>query len=298
MKIRIIAPLKPNKQHLHIQCGDYWVKKDLEDKFIKRGYEIVEENADLDFYLFGNYDYDKYITAPKKFCWIYSHPDLIGSYKWDKFSKQFEHIFVLSNIFISQLNAISSKSVLLGASSKEFISRTGDVKYDIMFVGNAQKPIRVEIMNYLIELNKYKICLLGMGWSKKLGLKIKKVDYKGSYIANDKLGEFFNQGTLSFYAAHEDMRKEGFVAVRILDIFRSSENLCISDDNPGLKDIFQSIPIYKNKEELAEQIDYLLEHPGKRRRIALQCRKDVEKWTFDKTVMEIEKWIKKLHIQY
>lgn len=292
MKIKIIAPLNPNRQRLHIQCGDYWVKKDLENEFIKRGYEVVEKNPDLDFYLFGNYDYDNCITAPRRFCWVYSHPDLIKSDKWKQFSKQFEHIFILSNTFLRHIDI--TYSVLLGASSKKFIPRKKKVKYDIMFVGNAAKPTRVELMKYLIGLNKYKICIVGRGWPKKLGDQIKKIDYKGSYIANDKLGEFFNQGLLSFYASHEDMRKEGFVAVRILDIFRSSENLCISDNNPGLKDIFRYIPTYKNKEELVEFIDLFLQNPKSRKLTALNCRQDVQQWTFSKIVMEIDNWVKRI----
>ncbi len=287
MKIRIIAPLNPKKQHFHIQCGDYWVKKDLENEFRKRKYEIVQKDPDLDFYLFGNYSYDNFMTAPRRFCWIYSHPDLIHSDKWKIFSKQFEHIFILSNKF--KINR--EFSVLLGASSKKFISQNKNIKYDIMFVGNSEKPKRIELIKYLIKLDKYRICLVGNGWDKKLGDQIKKVDYKGSYIENNKLGEFFNQGKLSFYAAHEDMRKEGFVAVRILDIFKCSNNLCISDDNPGLKDIFQDIPIYKNKEELSKIIDWFLYYPKKRKDILLKCQEDVKQWTFSKTVDEIEKWI-------
>lgn len=290
MKIQIIAPLDPNRTHLHTQCGDYWVKKDLENEFVKRGYEVVKKDADLDFYLFGNYSYINNMSADRKFCWIYSHPDLIQSKKWKTFSDQFEHIFVLSNKFITQLNN-NSLSVLLGASSKKFMQRKKDTKYDVIFVGNSAKPTRVKLIKYLIKLDKYKICLVGRGWTKKLGKQIKKIDYKGSYIDNDKLGKLFNQGKLSFYSAHEDMRKEGFVAVRILDIFRSSESLCISDDNPGLKDIFRDIPTYKNKEELVNNIDWFLQHPKKRDEIALKCREDAKQWTFNKLVTEIEKRI-------
>lgn len=291
MKIKIIAPLNQDRQEAHIRCGDYWVKKDLEYEFLKKGYEIVEEKADLDFYLFGNYDYVDCMSASRRFCWVYSHPNLIQASKWATFSEQFEHIFVLSNTFLSKIN--NNSSVLLGASSKEFIPRKEDTNYDVMFVGNSSKFARVELMKYLIKLNKYKICLVGDGWKKRLGKQINKVDYKGKYIDNNKLGEFFNKGVLSFYSAHEDMRVEGFVAVRILDIFRSSNSLCISDDNPGLKDMFQDIPTYKNKEELSECIDWFLQHPKEREEIASKCRKEANQFTFDKVVTEIEKYINK-----
>lgn len=291
MKIKVIAPLNQNEVDSHIRSGDYWVKKDLEHAFLKRGYKIVEENADLDFYLFGNYKYVNCMSAPRRFCWVYSHPKEARPGKWFKFSKQFEHIFVLSNTFLSKIGGNSS--VLLGASSKEFIPREKDTEYDIVFVGNSDKPKRVEAVKHLIKLNKYKICLAGDGWQKALGKQISKIDYKGKYTDNKKLGNFFNKGVLSFYSAHEDMRVEGFVAVRILDIFRSSENLCISDVNHGLKDMFRSIPTYRNKEELSKRIDWFLQHPKELKEIASRCREDAKYFTFDKIIIEIEKWIKK-----
>lgn len=286
-KIQIISPAVPHNFH----CGDFWVQKDLEDEFIKRGYRVVTENADIDFYLFGNTKFNNYLSAPRRFCWIYSHPDFIksNSKDWKFFSRQFEHIFVLSNKILSE---VKNSSLLLGASSKKFVPREKEAEYDIIFVGNAAKPKRVEIMKYLISLGKYKICLAGGGWESKLRKQIKKVDYKGSYIDNNKLGEFFNRGTLSFYTAHEDMQRKGFVAVRILDIFRSSECLCISDENPGLKDISENIPIYTSKENLSERIDWFLQHPEELREISSKCREDIKRHTFVKTVDEIEKWIK------
>ena len=288
MRIRIIAPLLKKKHLRRFESGDYWVMKELENEFSKRGYEVVKENADLDFYLFGYFAFADNMTAPRRMCWVYSHPNSVTTSKWKEFSKQFEHIFVLSSTF-----KVENSSVLLGASSKEFVKREKEPEYDIIFVGNSGKPERVEIMNYLIDLNKYKICLAGGGWINALKDKIKKVDYKGRYIKNDKLSEFFNQGKLSFYSAHSDMRREGFVAVRILDIFRGSENLCISDDNHGLEDIFRFIPKYRDKEDLVFAIDFYLSNPMIVDTIARKCREDVQQWTFDKTVTEIERWINK-----
>lgn len=278
----------------NVQDGDYWVKRDLEIEFKKRGYEIVSNNADLDFYLFGLYSYAHRMTAPRRFCWIYSHPDLVGKERWAEFAKQFEHMFILSNSFLSseKLQQERNKSSLLfGASSKQFMPRNKEVDYDVVFVGSMRHGNRLETMKFLIELDKYKICLVGAGWDKALGDLIEKVDYRGAYIDNHLLGDIFNQGALSFYSAHEDMRRAGFVAVRILDIFRSSECLCISDENDGLNDIFRNIPTYKNKEDLANQIDWLLECPAERETIALECREDVIPRTFAKVITEIERWI-------
>lgn len=290
MKIRIVSLSDITNNKLD---GDYWVKRDLEAEFARRGYEVVSEGADLDFYLFGMYSYSYRMTAPQRFCWVYSHPDLVGKERWPEFAKQFEHIFVLSSTFLQGEKFEQDRhksSVLLGASSKEFVPRIEEPAYDIVFVGSMRHGKRLETMKALIESGKYRICLVGAGWE-KLGSLLNQVDYKGPYIDNHLLGSLFNEGKLSFYSAHEDMRQQGFVAVRILDIFRSSENLCISDENQGLEDIFRFIPTYKNSTELMSSLDWFLEHPTERKLLAGECRRDAEYHTFSDTIKEIEKWI-------
>ena len=290
MKIKIIA-LSDTMQN--IKDGDYWVKKDLETAFTARGHKIVNAGADLDIYLFGLYSSGHHMSAPRRFCWVYSHPDLVGREQWPGFSKQFEHIFVLSNSFVLDKkfdNVRNKTSVLLGASSKEFTPRK-ETKYDIVFVGSIRHGKRLDTIRYLIESGKYKICLAGVGWDKALHDLIRQVDYKGDYVDNHLLGNLFNQGRLSFYSAHEDMRLAGFVSVRILDIFKSSECLCISDENVGLNDIFREIPTYQDKHDLMDKIDWYLEHPIDRDVAALKCREDAMEWTFTKTVMEIAEWL-------
>ena len=282
MKIKVIAPSDGAENETW--WADYWVKRDLEIEFARRGYEVVSESADLDFYLFGAYGRFDKVTAPIKFCWVYSHPDFMQ----DNFAAQFDHVFVLSKALLSK---VSNSTLLFGGSSKTFIPRKEKAKYDLVFIGNTGSPKRVETIKYLVDLKKYKIGLAGGGWDNALRGKISDVDYKGPYVDNAELGEFFNQGLLSFYTGHEDMRKEGFVAVRILDIFRSSENLCISETNAGLHEMFRNIPMYGSKEFLVPQIDWFLEHPDERERVALRCRQDAEKWTFGKVVDEVERWI-------
>jgi len=282
LRIRIIAPSDGAKNETW--WADHWVKRDLEIEFAKRNHSVVDCNADLDFYLFGSYAQADKITAPIKFCWIYSHPDIVQ----DNFTAQFNHVFVLSKPLLLK---VANSTLLFGGSSKTLVPRKEKAKYDLVFMGNTGSLKRIETLKYLIDLKKYKIGLAGAGWDTVLGSQIEGVDYKGPYIDNAKLGEFFNQGLLSFYTGHEDMRKEGFVAVRILDIFRSSENLCISETNAGLHEMFRNIPMYGSKEFLAPQIDWFLEHPDERERVALRCRQDAAEWTFGRVVDEVERWI-------
>ncbi len=281
MKIRIIAPSDGVGDETW--WADYWVKKDLEREFTRQGHKIGNCNPDLDFYLYGNASRFDSMSAPLKFCWIYSHPNSFPK----KLACLFDHIFVLSKSFLPH---IPNSSLLIGGSSKKFIPRKQDPKYDIVFVGNAGKPLRIQVINHLIESHKYKICLAGTGWPQRLKNKIKKIHYAGPYVQNSELGQFFNQGLLSFYSSHDDMRRHGFIAVRLFDVFRSSENLCISEYNPGLKDVFRAIPTFENPVDLVDWIDWFLRYPKERERIALSCRQDVEQWSFTKVVNEVLKW--------
>lgn len=288
MKIRIISPSDQGTNHPK-WWGDYWVKDDLQKEFKRRGYQIVEKDADLDFLLFGRI---RELTAPRKFIWLYSHPASVYNESWKKFIKEFEHVFVLSKQFLSIVQKdFKNCSVLLGASSKQFTPRLVKPPYDIIFIGNTGKKLRIEILKYLIGLNKYKIGLAGTLWDDKLGGLIDKVKWFGPYVDNSKLGEIFNLGHLSFYVSHEDMRQNGFVAVRVLDAFRSSECLMIADNNPGLKDIFRNVPIFTSKEDLEIKIDSFLKYPLQIKNLVVECRKDVLNFTFGKVVDEIEKFI-------
>ena len=299
VRIRIISPSDsaPVKERRHF-WGDHWVKVDLENEFRNRGYEVVQDGKpDIDFFLFGAFNWGTRPTADRRFCWLYSHPDIVINKRdiWMGFASQFEHIFVLSNSFVSEVKKdFSNCSVLLGGSSKEYKPRRVEAEYDIVFVGNAGKPQRVEVMRWLISLNKYKICIAGGGWERKLigEIRLGQVDWV-EYFDNRKLGDFFNKGKLTFYQTHEDMRKNGFVAVRILDVFASSDCLCISDVNSGLDDIFSDIPTFETKEDLEEHFDWYLGNPRGLEEDALVCRRDVRYFTFKNVVDEIEKVIRR-----
>jgi len=222
LKFRVISP-SDRAARIKEWWGDHWVKVDLEVEFAKRGYEVVQKDADIDIFLFGNFHWGNQPTAPRKFCWLYSHPELVVKKReqWKKFGSQFEHIFVLSKSYVDVVRRdFKNSSVLLGGTSKTYRPRENKCKYDLLFVGNTGKPQRVEILKYLAESGKYTIGLVGAKWDQVLGSTLDKLHWLGPYFDNRELGDLFNQFvSIRFYATHEDMRKNGFVAVRILDVF-------------------------------------------------------------------------------
>ena len=290
MKIRVVSVSDITN---NIKDGDYWVKRELEHEFMKRGYDIVSQGADLDFYLFGLYSYAYRMFAPRRMCWVYSHPELTSNQQWITFEKQFEHIFVASPLMLQRYAFKDRKdvSVLYGASSKMYEQRSDNPIYDIVFVGSMRAGKRLDVIRHLINQNKYSIGLVGVGWGNALGDLINKINYRGDYIDNIMLGRFFNQGFVSIYSTQEDMRQAGMVAVRILDTFRSSDNLCIPDKNDGLQYIFREIPTYENEENLVDIIDFYLDNDKERELVQARCREDSEVYTFEMCVDEIEKWL-------
>lgn len=66
MRIRILSPA--DGQDNAFTWGDYWVKKELETEFASRGYTVIDEGADLDFYLFGAYQPLRRMDATRRFC--------------------------------------------------------------------------------------------------------------------------------------------------------------------------------------------------------------------------------------
>ena len=284
MRVRILSPSDMATSNNHT-WGDYWAKLDLEAGFSERGYEVVDSGADLDIYLFGNKSGLERMTAPLRFCWIYSHPSEVS----EDITRRFDHVFVPSRTFLQK---VPGSTLLYAGSAKEFVPREVEPEYDLVFLGNTAKSKRVDIVKYLVSLKKYRIALGGGGWIRELRDTPEDIFFAGDYVDNSKIGEFFNLGKLSFYSGHEDMCDEGFVAIRILDTFKSSENLCIVEENVGLSDMFRDVPTYTDKEDLDRKIEWFLSHPKELDETALMCREDVQEWTVDRTVTEIERWIK------
>ena len=295
MKIRIISPSDREKNN-PTEWGDYWVKVDLQEEFKRRGYDVVEEGADVDFFLFGTPWWGKSCTAKQRLCWIYSHPDVARKPKSDEFLKQFDHIFVLSSHFLEFMKTkYKNSSVLLGGTSKKFKDREAPPIYDVVFMGNTGKPRRVEALKKLVSLNKYRIGIVDPKWGKYIEPN-DKVDILPC-VSNRAYTNFFNKARVTFYIGHEDMRLEGFVAVRILDIFASSECLCLSEQNAGLDEYFSYVPQFETIDDLVEHVDWYTEekhwveawHDGQ------VCRDEIanKNHTFMKVVDEIETVIKK-----
>lgn len=290
MRLKIIAASdNMGKQY---QWQDYWIKNCLSDEIAKRGIEVVDNNSDIDIFLHGKASWgSNRLTAPRRFMWFLGHPDDTRQKSWFTWAEQFEHIWCMSSKFIPFLKENFSKSVSLligGIVSENFLKRENTPVYDIVFIGNS-KPPREDIVRYLNSTKKYKMCIAGSGWQDCAWLV---ESFGGTFIRPERVPSFYNNGRVTFYCTHDDMRREGFLGTKVFDVFASSECLCIHEDNDGLDDVFRNIPRFKTKDELIKLVDYYLENRYESEKIVRECREDVEvlkfKYVVDNMIKRID----------
>jgi len=253
------------------QCGDYWVKYQLTKEFEKLGYIVSDVNPDVIIHLFGSP-----IKLPKNtlnIAWVYSHPNWVNPY----ILKQYDKIFCLSSSFAEKIKKWGfDVELMIGATDKKPVQR--DIKYDIVFVGNTHSaPERGKIIQYLGRTS-YNFRVWGKGWKKLIPEKC----YGGQYFDNRKLSELYASSLISLNNHHEDMAREGFVAVRVFDILASG-GFCISDKNSGIEEIFgDTVPQYESPKHLEELINFYIKNLDEREKLMEKGKKIVLSHTWRK----------------
>jgi glycosyltransferase involved in cell wall biosynthesis len=259
-----------------LRWGDYWVKKELGQEFKKLGHTICDKNPDIVLHLFG-VPVDNLPEAPYKIIWIHSHPDLISP----EILEQYDKVYCLSPTYLDKIKKWGFKAELLvGGTSKKPIKI--DPKYDMVFVGNTKGHFGRKIIKDLGNI-KHELKVWGEGWKKILAPK----QYGGLYYKNEELGELYAASKIVLNDHHEDMRREGFLNIRILDAYASG-GFVISDDINGIESIFgDTLVRYKNPVHLRELVDYYILHPQKRKENIEKGQYIARKFTFVKMAEKI-----------
>jgi len=295
-KLHILSPSDTSGANANL-WQDYWVKKDLEREFASLGYTIVSNNGDIDLFLFGTWSpHERFLSAPYKFMWFFSHPRLLTEPKWMSFQKQFRHIWTVSKKLTLEPSFFSVPvSLLIGGTSKTYSPPSKDPEYDIVLMGNASKPRRVSIMKELIKKKKYKIMIAGGGWNKKLTTEeLDRITYV-PYFPNEQYSEFYNKGKVTFFAGHPDMLEYGMVPPRVYDIYACSDCLCMCELNAGLKEISKYITNFVYDDELICKIDYYIQNRDESLTISQKVREAVYGNTLKIVAAEMNKEIKQCH---
>lgn len=256
MRISIISPSDfDSNQFRRMQWGDYWVKYELIKSLGQMGYIITDRKPNLVIHLFGGST-----RLPKrafKIIWIYSHPERVNP----GLLKCYDKIYCLSSSFAQKIKEMGFEcEVLYGATSKRRL-HVDEYRYDVFFVGNNRlKGIRKIVQD--VGNTEYNFKVWGSGWEGKIPPRY----IGGRYIDYTNLGEYYVSSRISLNDHSEEMRREGFVAVRIFDILASG-GFCISDKNPGIEEIFEdNVPQYGSPAHLRELIEFYIENPTERQK--------------------------------
>jgi tetratricopeptide (TPR) repeat protein len=262
-----------------LRWGDHWVKLEIQNELEKRGHIVTDINPDVILHLFGaplkNLPKDSY-----NILWIHSHPDLMSQ----QILKEYDKIYCLSPLFLEKIRKWGfDADLLIGGTAKSPVIK--EKCHDIVFVGNAKNlPLGRKIISDLSKtthMNKLKVW--GEGWE----TIIPKENFGGIYYENNLLPELYASSYIVLNDHHEDMRREGFLNPRILDVFASG-SFVISDDIKGLDQVFgDALVTYKNPDDLDDLINHYLENDDDRERIIKKGQEISLNFSFSSMVEKI-----------
>ncbi len=227
--------------------GDYWFKKNLIKEFVRAGYPVDNRSPKVLLHLFGeplaDLPADTY-----NILWIHSHPDRITPEVLEKYQK----IYCISRPFIRKIKAMGfDADFMMIPTNMTPVYRMK--KYDIVFVGNTRQHKTRKVIRDL-GVSPYRVKIWGWGWE---GL-IPDEWYGGEYYKNERLNELYAASRVVLNDHHEDMRREGFINPRVLDVLASG-GLVVSDDVKDMNDLLDnSVLTYQTPEELRNILDACL----------------------------------------
>ena len=256
--------------------GDYWFKENLVKEFARSGYLVDNSSPKILLHLFG----EPLTNLPSNtynILWIHSHPDRISPEVLEKYQK----IYCISRPFTQKIIDMGFDADFLMIPTN-MTPACCEKKYDIVFVGNTrQNKIRKVISD--LEDSSYQVKIWGWGWK---GL-IPDAWYGGEYYENSSLNELYAASRIVLNDHHDDMKREGFINPRVLDVLASG-GFVVSDDVPGMNDFLDySVPTYHFAEELHSLINFYIDDDAARESLAEKGRKIVWQYTYAACCREI-----------
>ncbi|MDA8432758.1 MAG: glycosyltransferase [Nitrospiraceae bacterium] len=245
--------------------GDYWLKENLLREFSALGYPVDNLRPKVLLHLFGE-PLERVPDDVYSVLWIHSHPDWITP----EILRRYRKIYCISDRFCRKLRTAGFDAGHLMVPTAMTPLRR-DREYDVVFVGNTKQGMARKIVRDLGDV-PCRVKVWGWGWK---GL-IPDEWYGGEYYENSLLGGLYAASGVVLNDHHEDMRREGFINPRILDVLASG-GFVVSDSVAGLDELFDgSVPAYRDAEDLRRIITRYLRDDAARaalsergRRIAL-----------------------------
>ncbi len=256
--------------------GDYWFKENLVKAFVRSGYPVDNSSPKILLHLFG----EPLADLPSdtyNILWIHSHPDWISP----EVLKKYRKIYCISRPFTRKIINMGFDADFLMVPTNMTLLRC-EKKYDIVFVGNTRQNRIRKVISDLGDSN-YQVKIWGWGWK---GL-IPDTWYGGDYYENARLNELYAASKIVLNDHHDDMKREGFINPRVLDVLASG-GFVISDDMPGMDDFLDcSVPAYHSSGELRALIETYISDDAERERLAEKGRKIALQYTYAACCSEI-----------
>lgn len=256
--------------------GDYWFKENLIKEFASSGYPVDNSSPKILLHLFG----EPLADLPSdtyNILWIHSHPDRISPEILEKYQK----IYCISRSFTRKIIDMGFDADFLMIPTNMTPARC-EKKYDIVFVGNTRQNRIRKVISDLGD-STYQIKIWGWGWK---GL-IPDAWYGGEYYENARLNELYAASRIVLNDHHDDMKREGFINPRILDVLASG-GFVVSDDVPGMNDFLDcSVPTYQTPQELHKILDTFIRDDVSREILAKRGQKIASRYTYASCCKEI-----------
>lgn len=256
--------------------GDFWIAEDLKKIFEKNG-----QTVRIDFYERFSYPSDhknsrtltlrgltEYVppkdSKGKHILYLLSHPDIVPL---DEMSR-FNAVACASLPYSEYLKKEGINCFFVPQftdSEKFFPAPSDEFKTKLLFVGNSRGIFR-NCVKFALEKN-LPITVYGGDWE-QFGVKT-----AGTGIKNTELHKYYSSADIVLCDHWEDMAEKGFIANRIYDASACGAFI-ISDYVEAIERLYgDSIPMYRNADELKELVDRYLNAPSERKEKAERARK-------------------------
>jgi len=281
-KIAIMMPA-PDWSEIE-EWGDYHFALALSKYFMKNGFHteirtLNNWNVEFDgMYVLVLRGLHRYFPKAEhvNIIWNISHPDTIESEEYN----MYDAVLVASTKWAEVIKGTVSVpvySMLQCTDSELFCTQEiNETEYELLFVGNSRNVMR-KIIEDLLPTDK-ELSVYGAMWKNLIDSKY----VKGRHIQNKDLAQYYSRSKILLNDHWDDMREKGFISNRLFDGLAAGAFI-ISDDVESIKDVLEdSVVTYKNREDLEKKINYYLEHPEERRRLAQKGKAVVlSRHTFD-----------------
>ena len=277
--------------------GEYWLELDLEDGLKKSGFDTRTYYFNRQFYpddfyhqagnlLYMQFKYNRAEFEDEnknRIMYLYFPTEIPSTAKFkntpDTFQfntdaslndelQYFDLIATPAAALIPELQKQGHRAVFVPQFTnpdKFKYEYDESVKSELLFVGSPWYE-RVSV-TYALE-NGYDISVYGLKWEGKIPAQY----IKGGYIDNNNLNRYYSSAKIVLSDHPDDLAEMGLVINRLYDASAVGA-FVISEYSPYIEQIFgDAIPMYKNKEEFKQLVDYYLEHPEERLKKAKQAQ--------------------------